>query len=136
MISAQKLLASPTAIQAVAGPFACSSTAATSSSWCSRVASTWSKPWAPTRARLSSEMRPLSATRAILPTPKRCLGPPSPGQCRDIGCVAGEHVVGDRDAVGGDEQADHDLRPIGTVVPAVAEGEGGKALRPTATVSK
>src|ERR1039458_1631127 len=36
--------------------------------------------------------------------------------------------MGDRDAVPGDEQPDHDLRPVGTVVPAVAEGEGRKAL--------
>ena len=39
-------------------------------------------------------------------------------------------MVGDRDTVGGDKQADHDLRPIGTVVPAVAEGEGGEGSAP------
>ena len=36
--------------------------------------------------------------------------------------------MGDRDAVPGDQQPDHDLRPVGTVIPAVAESEGRKAL--------
>ena len=34
--------------------------------------------------------------------------------------------MGDRDAVGGDQQPDHDLGPVGPVVSAVAEGEGWK----------
>jgi hypothetical protein len=34
--------------------------------------------------------------------------------------------MGDRDAVSGDQQPDHDLGPVGSVVPAVAEGEGWK----------
>src|ERR1017187_10618496 len=36
--------------------------------------------------------------------------------------------MSNRDAVPGDQQPDHDLGPVGAVVPAVAEGEGGKAL--------
>jgi hypothetical protein len=47
-----------TATQEVSGPFACSSTAATSSSWWRRVAITCSKPWEPTSARLSSADEP------------------------------------------------------------------------------
>jgi len=49
---------------------------------------------------------------------------------RDVRRVAREDVVGDGDAVGGDEESDHDLRAVGAVVPAVAEGEGGKGPPP------
>ncbi len=38
-------------------------------------------------------------------------------------------MVGDRDAVGGDEQSDHDLGAVPAVIAAVAEGLCGKALR-------
>jgi hypothetical protein len=38
--------------------------------------------------------------------------------------------MGDRDAVGGDEETDHDLRPVASVIAAVAEGEGCKGPPP------
>ena len=47
-------------------------------------------------------------------------------QARDVRGVAGKDVVGDRDAVAGDEKADHDLGPVAAVVAAVAVGERGE----------
>ena len=46
------------------------------------------------------------------------------GQGGDVGGVAGEDVMGDRDPVGGAQQADHHLRPIGAVIAGVAERLG------------
>ena len=60
------------------------------------------------------------------PTPKRAAGPPSRRRARDVRGVAGKDVMGDRDAVGGDEEADDDLRPVDAVIAAVAKGEGRK----------
>ncbi len=51
------------------------------------------------------------------------------GQGGDVGGVAGEHVMGDRDAVAGAQQADHHLRPIGAMVPGVAERPGREPVR-------
>ena len=51
------------------------------------------------------------------------------GQGRHVGGVAGEHVMGDRDPVGGAQQADHHLRPIGAVIAGVAERLGREPLR-------
>jgi hypothetical protein len=48
-------------------------------------------------------------------------------QCRDVRGVAGKDVMGNGDAVPGDQQSDHDLGPVGPVIAAVAEGERGEA---------
>jgi hypothetical protein len=51
------------------------------------------------------------------------------GEGGHVGGVAGEDVVGDGDAVAGDEQADDDLGPVAAVVTGVAEGPGLEAPR-------
>ena len=52
-----------------------------------------------------------------------------PGQGGDVGGVAGEHVMGDGDPVGGAQQADHHLRPIRAVITGVAERLGREPCR-------
>ncbi len=47
-------------------------------------------------------------------------------QGRRVPGVAGEHVVCDGDALAGHEEADHDLGPVITLVPAVAAVAGGE----------
>ena len=49
-------------------------------------------------------------------------------QRRRVPGVAGKDVVGDRDPVAGDEQADHDLGAVASLVTAVAVGTGGELL--------
>ena len=74
-------------------------------------------------------MRPRSETSAIRPTPKRGL---VVGhhllKRRRVPGVAGKDVVGDRDPVARDEQADHDLGAVIPLVTAVAVGTGGEIL--------
>ena len=97
---------------------------------CSLVARTWSNPCPPTTSTLSAEIRPRSATTHD-PAHPEPVGQvvQHVGQGGDIGGVAGEHVMGDRDPVPGAQQADHDLRPVRAVVTGVAERPGREPVR-------
>jgi hypothetical protein len=66
---------------------------------------------------LASEISPRSQTRRDAPHPEaRLQVVEDVGERRDVGGVAGKDVVGDRDAVAGDEETDHDLGTVRAVI--------------------
>ena len=105
------LFAVGTGTHAAVGAVDASRASAHVGSRCNCVAKMCSNPCPATTSTLSLEIRPRSATTQIRPTPNRSAKSfEHSGQGGDIGGVAGEHVMGDRDPVARAQQPDDDLR--------------------------
>ena len=94
------------------------------------VANMWSNPASATASTLATEIRPRSATTQIRPTANRSAKSPKAAAKVVASLVfPRKHPMGDRDPVGGAQQADHYLGTIAAMVPRAPERPGGEPSR-------